>query len=106
MTDDTLTFGKLTFGTMTECSALGAFFGAALGSPPGWYWYLKLPLAEFPFDSTCQGIVPSAMLTGASEDEEVGFRPIRPVLMQFQVDLRGRYTEMPPHQRKGTGHDG
>jgi hypothetical protein len=30
-----LTFGRLTLGTMTLCRALGASFGGFLGSPPG-----------------------------------------------------------------------
>lgn len=38
------TFGRLTLGTITLCSALGASLGALAGFPPGWYWYLKSPL--------------------------------------------------------------
>lgn len=35
------TLGRLTFGTTTECSALGASLGGFLASPPGWYLYLS-----------------------------------------------------------------
>ena len=35
------TFGNVTLGTTTEFKALGAFLGAWLLSPLGWYWYLK-----------------------------------------------------------------
>ena len=62
---------------MTLCRALGASLGAFLGSPPGWYWYLKCSFclaSPFALD-VCQGIVPSAILTGASEEEDVGLRP-------------------------------
>ena len=54
-------------GIITECNALGASLGAALGSPPGWYWY-------FPVVPDCHGAEFGAMLTGASDDEEVGLR--------------------------------
>lgn len=72
------TFGRLTLGTMTLCSALGASFGGFFGSPPGWYWYLKCSLASAPFElSVCHGILPAAMLTFVSDVEEVGLRPER-----------------------------
>lgn len=46
------------------------------------------------------------MLTGASEEEEVGFRPYSSSLVGSRVTPRGRYTEMPTRHGKGTGHDG
>lgn len=70
------TFGKLTLGTMTLCNALGASLGGFLGSPPGWYWYLKSCLAASPLElSVCHGIVPGATFTLASEVAEVGLPP-------------------------------
>ena len=68
---------RVILGTITLCKALGASLGAFLGSPPGWYWYLKCesgPESALAA-SFCQGSVPGAMLTGASEDDEVGLRP-------------------------------
>jgi hypothetical protein len=62
-----LTAGRLTLGIITECSALGASLGAAFGSPPGWYWY-------FPVVPDCHGAEFGAMLTGCSEEEDVGLR--------------------------------
>lgn len=62
-----LTLGRLTFGTTTLCSALGASFGAFDGSPPGWYWYL-------PDVFVSHGREFGAMLTGISLLEDVGFR--------------------------------
>ena len=54
-------------GMITECSALGASLGAAFGSPLGWYWY-------FPVVPDCHGAELGAMLTGASDEDEVGLR--------------------------------
>jgi len=59
--------GRLTLGITTECRALGASLGAALGSPPGWYWY-------FPEVPDCHGAEFGAILTGCSDEEEVGLR--------------------------------
>lgn len=71
------TFVRVTFGKITLCRALGASLGALLGSPPGWYWYLKCSFGDEPsLALSCfQGSVLGAMLTGASEDEDVGLRP-------------------------------
>jgi len=62
-----LTAGRLTLGIITECNALGASLGAAFGSPLGWYWY-------FPVVPDCHGAELGAMLTGASDDDDVGLR--------------------------------
>lgn len=71
-----LTFVKVTFGTMTVFNALGASLGDLFLSPPGWYWYLKFWPALSPFElPTCHGMLPSAILTLASEEAEVGLRP-------------------------------
>lgn len=71
-----LTFVKVTFGTMTVFNALGASLGDFFLSPPGWYWYLKFWPALSPFElPTCHGMLPSAILTLASEEAEVGLRP-------------------------------
>ena len=77
--DQLQTLVRVTFGTMTLCRALGASLGAFFGSPPGWYWYLKCSFclaSPFALD-VCHGIVPSAILTGASDEEDVGLRPRR-----------------------------
>lgn len=71
-----LTFVNVTFGTMTVFSALGASLGDLFLSPPGWYWYLKFWPALSPFElPTCHGMLPSAILTLASDEAEVGLRP-------------------------------
>lgn len=51
-------------------NAEGASFLGALGSPPGWYWYLPSP----PADS--HGLLFSAWLTLRSEEELVGDRAV------------------------------
>lgn len=71
-----LTFVKVTFGTITVFNALGASLGDLFLSPPGWYWYLKCWPALSPFElPTCHGMLPSAILTLASDEAEVGLRP-------------------------------
>jgi len=63
------TFGRLTLGMMTECSALGASLGALATLPPGWYWYLP------PWLSPCHGML--ATLTPLSSDvADVGLLPV------------------------------
>ena len=74
------TFVRVTLGIIVLRKALGASLGALLLSPPGWYWYLKCSSAPFlpvAFPSTCQGIDPSAMLTDASDEDDVGLVPVR-----------------------------
>jgi len=60
------TFGRLTFGIMTEWSADGASLVLVI-SPPGWYWYLPI-VPEF------HGSEPAAIETGCSEEADVGLR--------------------------------
>ena len=86
---DDHTLGKFTLGTITLFRALGASFGALDLSPPGWYWYLKCSSGLLPLElSTCQGMVPSAMLTLTSDDADVGLRPREYILTPLQKRLR------------------
>lgn len=77
-----LTLGRLTLGTMTSFKAEGASLRALEVSPPGWYWYLASP-------PVFQGSESGAMLTGFSDEEEVGLRekcqPARPKAPDMMV---------------------
>lgn len=53
---------------MTEFNAEGASFLGALGSPPGWYWYLPSP------PPSSQGLLLAASATVRSEEALVGER--------------------------------
>lgn len=53
---------------MTTFNAEGASLGAALGSPPGWYWYLPSP------PCSSHGLLLAAWATFRSEEELVGDR--------------------------------
>lgn len=101
------TFGKLTLGTMTLCNALGASFGGFLGSPAGWYWYLKSCLAASPLElSVCHGMVPGATFTLASEVAEVGLPPSNTSQLKCSVSVEENdLTKVVAGQTKGTGHD-
>lgn len=63
------TLGRLTLGTTTTLTALGASLGAAEGSPPGWYWYLPAP------EPDSQGMEFLVWGTAVSSVEAVGLRP-------------------------------
>jgi hypothetical protein len=63
------TLGRLTSGTTTTLTALGALLGATLASPPGWYWYLPS------LEPDSHGMLFLAMATGVSDVDWVGVRP-------------------------------
>jgi hypothetical protein len=103
---DFRTFGKVTFGMMTVFNAEGASFLGALGSPPGWYWYLPSP----PPDS--HGLLFAAWLTLRSEEALVGDRAATVSHARLKMDFRGmarrsgKLTKVPPSNAKDAAHDG
>jgi hypothetical protein len=77
------TLGRLTLGTMTECSALGASLGALETSPPGWYWYFP------PWLPPCHGML-ATRTPLSSEMADVGLVPVPPSLGEKRLCfLRG-----------------
>lgn len=70
--------------------------------------YLKLSRAWSPLElSVCQGILPAATLTFASEVADVGLRPGRGQLNElFGLTTRmGKATEIESGKTKGARHD-
>lgn len=106
-----LTFVNVTFGTMTVFSALGASLGDLFLSPPGWYWYLKFWPALSPFElPTCHGMLPSAILTLASDEAEVGLRPGTKVCKVLEMVALGtgwevKCTKIETSEAEGASHD-
>lgn len=82
------TLGRVTLGMMTTLRADGASFFGALGSPPGWYWYLPEP------PPSSHGLLLAASATRRSEEALVGDRAA-------VVSNAGIYTPGQARRRRG-----